>query len=190
VIANVISMMNHHELEAMLELAADVGAQRVYFAVVDPVPGCTDGLLLTSETAADLLSRARAAFDRFRSRVCIDNEHGFLRRLEENDPEAGRYDRAAVNEVPCLVGWGFARIMADGQVVPCCRGVKKPMGDLNRNSFQEIWAAGAYREFRAHADDDKNGPYFAEIRCDLTCDNLMHNREWAGLLDPPEPRCD
>ena len=189
VIANVICMMNHHELEAMLELAADVGAARVYFAVVDPVPGCTDGLLLNDETARALTVTARSAFDRWRHAVAIDNEAGFLRRLEDNDPEAGRYDRQAVNEVPCLVGWGFARIMADGQVVPCCRAVRKPMGDLNTRSFREIWASPSYEKFRAHADVDKADPYFAEIRCDLTCDNLMHNREWSALLDGDEPQC-
>lgn len=184
VIANVIGMMNHHELEAMLELAVGVGAARVYFAVVDPVPGCTDGLLLSHEVAADLLGRARTAFDRFRGALRIDNEEGFLRRLADNDPLAGRYDRQAVDEVPCLVGWGFLRIMADGHVVPCCRAVAKPMGDLNHSSFGEIWSSARYQEFRAHADATKTDPYFADIRCDLTCDNLMHNREWAAALAP------
>lgn len=183
VVANVISMMNHHEFEMMLELAVEVGASRIYFAVVDPVPGCTDGLLLTDSTAIELLGRAREAFDRFRGRLLIDNEQGFLRRLEDNDPQAGRYDQMAVNEVPCLVGWGFARIMANGEVVPCCRAVKKPMGNLNADTFRKIWSSTPYEQFRAHADIDKGDPYFADIRCDLTCDNLMHNQEWAAEIN-------
>jgi MoaA/NifB/PqqE/SkfB family radical SAM enzyme len=188
VIANVVGMMNHHELEAMVELAVAVGAARVYFAVVDPVPGCTDGLLLSDTVAADLLARARAAFDRWRGTIVVDNEAGFLRRLADNDPTAGRYDRAAVDEVPCLVGWGFLRILADGSVVPCCRAVATPMGHLERSSLAEIWSSPRYQEFRAHADVAKRDPYFAAIRCDLSCDNLMHNRAWAAALGPGEVR--
>ncbi len=188
VLANVVGKMNHHELEDMLELACRVGAARVYFTVVDPIPGCTDGLLLDADEAADLYGRACRAFDTYRGRINIDNEDGFLRRLQENDPEHGHYDRVAVDEVPCLVGWFFARVMANGDVVPCCRAVMRPMGNLREASFAEIWRSQTYAEFRRHADESKaNGPYFKDIGCVTSCDNLMHNIEWHRLVGAPEP---
>jgi MoaA/NifB/PqqE/SkfB family radical SAM enzyme len=178
VIANVIGAMNHHELEAMLALAVELGAMRVYFAVVDPVPGCTEGLLLDNHTAAELEQRARELFEAYRGRITIDNESGFLRRLHENDPVAGSYDRNAVNEVPCLVGWFFARVMANGEVVPCCRAVMRPMGSLYQSRFAQIWTSAAWAELRRHADEPKSSPYYQGIGCLKTCDNLMHNLQW------------
>ncbi|MCP4549398.1 MAG: radical SAM protein [bacterium] len=184
VIANVISAVNHHELEAMLELACLLGAARVYFTLVDPVADRTDGLLLDAAAAAEVLSRARELFPRYRPRIALDNEQGFLRRLEENDPQHGNYDLRAVEEVPCLVGWHFVRVMADGAVVPCCRAVNLPMGNLHDAPFGEIWRASPYTEFRRHADDSRlTHPYFRGIGCIKSCDNLMHNREWQRILD-------
>ncbi len=183
-LANVIGTMNHHELEGMLELACRVGAARVYFTVVDPIPGCTDGLLLDAAAGRDLHERASRAFDAFRGRIAIDNEDGFLRRLRENDPARGHYDRLAVDEVPCLVGWFFARVMANGEVVPCCRAVMRPMGNLHTASFAQIWRSAPYAEFRRHADESKaHGPYFKDIGCVTSCDNLMHNIEWHRLVE-------
>ena len=177
------AQMNHHELEGMLELACRIGATRVYFTVVDPIPGCTDGLLLNAAEADDLHERASRPSTP-RGRIAIDNEEGFLRRLRENDPARGYYDRVAVDEVPCLVGWFFARVMANGEVVPCCRAVMRPMGNLHTASFAQIWRSAPYAEFRRHADESKaHGPYFKDIGCVTSCDNLMHNIEWHRLVE-------
>jgi MoaA/NifB/PqqE/SkfB family radical SAM enzyme len=183
VIANVVGAMNHHEFEDMAELAIEVGAARLYFAVVDPVADCTDGLLLSTEVAADLRDRARSLFPRISGRVVVDNADGFLRRLHDNDSSGGRYDRHSVEEVPCLVGWGFARVMANGDVVPCCRAVHKPMGNLLEETFRSVWVSNRWKSFRQHADEPKSSSYFSDIGCDLSCDNLMHNREWQSQLD-------
>jgi hypothetical protein len=73
--------------------------------------------------------------------------------------------------------------MANGDVVPCCRAVMRPMGNLHRASFAEIWRGSRYREFRRHADESKaEGPFYAGIGCGTSCDNLMHNREWQRLI--------
>lgn len=184
VIANVINMANHHELEGMLAFAERVGAARVYFALVDPVPTCTDGLLLSKEVAAELRDRAAGLFENWRGRLQIDNAAGFLRRLHENDAVAGCYDRSAVDEVPCLVGWFFARVMANGDVVPCCRAVMRAMGNLHQQTLAEIWTAEPYLEFRRHADQSRaHSPYFKDIGCITSCDNLMHNQDWQRRLE-------
>ena len=90
----------------------------------------------------------------------------------------------AVDEVPCLVGWFFARVMANGEVVPCCRAVMRPMGSLHAAPFAQIWRSAPYAEFRRHADESKaHGPYFKDIGCVTSCDNLMHNIEWHRLVE-------
>jgi len=52
------------------------------------------------------------------------------------------------------------------------------MGNLFKQSFEEIWHSPAYEEFRDKALRlPKSDPYFAPIGCYKCCDNLMHNEE-------------
>ncbi len=182
-IANVLFSMNYVETREMYHFAVRCGADGIYFALVDSVAPRTDGLLLTPphirvlrehlaevKTRVDELNRTRAV------PFVLDNYHGLMRRLESIGATRGDYDAHAVDAIPCYVGWTFCRITPDGQVVPCCRGVDKPMGNLHKQTFTEIWADHRYREFRRMAlREKKSHPYFAEIGCHRTCDNLMHN---------------
>lgn len=57
----------------------------------------------------------------------------------------------------CLRMWSSAVITTDGDVVPCCfdkHGVHA-MGNLNSQSFAEIWRSGRYRDFRAAVMKDR-----------------------------------
>ncbi len=51
----------------------------------------------------------------------------------------------------CLRMWTSAVITSDGEVVPCCfdKHAVHPMGNLNSQSFAEIWRSRRYRDFRA-----------------------------------------
>jgi radical SAM protein with 4Fe4S-binding SPASM domain len=54
--------------------------------------------------------------------------------------------------------WSSAVITTDGDVVPCCfdkHGVHA-MGNLNSQSFTEIWHSGRYRDFRAAVMKNRN----------------------------------
>jgi len=53
-------------------------------------------------------------------------------------------------EMPCTAGWYNARIRFDGTVMPCCRCYIS-LGDLNKESFREIWNGRKYLEFREKA---------------------------------------
>ena len=51
----------------------------------------------------------------------------------------------------CWKMWHSCVITWDGKVVPCCfdKDADHVMGDLRKNSFQEIWKGEAYQQFRA-----------------------------------------
>jgi len=53
-------------------------------------------------------------------------------------------------KVPCYVSWFSARIRVNGMVFPCHRSTI-PMGNLYRNSFNDIWNGSAFRSFRKTA---------------------------------------
>lgn len=83
-----------------------------------------------------------------------------------------------VDKIPCYAGFIYSRILANGDILPCCKAINLPMGNINKNSFKEIWQNNNYREFRSHANDKKNNPYFAPINCYKSCDNLGMNLEF------------
>lgn len=197
VLANVIFSMNFQETPEMLDLALDVGADGIYFTLVDSVAPRTDGLLLNDEMAA----RVAEDMKRIKRRVdeldpargfFLDNFDGFMQRLTGGNVATGDYDKIAVDEIPCYIGWHFIRVLPNGDVAPCCRGVDKPMGNLLETRFAEIWHSPTYEEFRDKAlNCKKSDPYFAPIGCYKCCDNLMHNRELhrrLGELSEDEKR--
>jgi len=52
----------------------------------------------------------------------------------------------------CWKMWHSCVITWDGKVVPCCfdKDAAHPLGDLQQNSFSEIWQGEAYKNFRAN----------------------------------------
>jgi MoaA/NifB/PqqE/SkfB family radical SAM enzyme len=191
ILANVLFSMNFQETREMLEFALRVQADGMYFTLVDSVHKRTDGLLLTPphlQVLRDHLPQVKARVDQLRAaglKFRLDNWDGLLERLTAVGAAKGDYDAERVERIPCYVGWIFIRVLPNGDVAPCCRGVEKPMGNLHRNTFAEIWRSEVYREFRRMAlRESKKHPYFTPIGCHRTCDNLMHNEQvHARLLD-------
>jgi MoaA/NifB/PqqE/SkfB family radical SAM enzyme len=183
-LANVLLAMNYVEAEQMYDFARRVGADSVYYAVLDPVEDRTGGLLLKPEHVDELnvqLDRIWAKNEALppRQRLELENWEGFRRRVDSTQQQQkGEYDAAVIDEIPCYVGWVFCRILANGDVAPCCRGSNLPLGNINTDGFKKVWASATYNEFRDKALTlSKKDPYFAPIGCHKTCDNLMHNQE-------------
>lgn len=177
-IANVLTNQNFDTVDEMISFAQDVGAQKIYFTLVDPIAGSTDKMLLSEKERAWLEAYFEKLDDRRLRSLIIDNYDGFLCRLRK--PETvitGNYDGSVIDDVPCYMGWHFTRILANGDVVPCCRGVKKIMGNIMKERFPVIWNNPKQQEFRNKALRlSKYHSYFDDIQCYKTCDNLMHNR--------------
>lgn len=180
-ISNVLFNMNYSNAVEMLDFAIHVQADAVYYTLVDPIPGDTDCLLLTTEQNNELLDnldriQQKAVDPKNKYPIELENFDQFRRRLSNPNAAGAHYDSNIIDSIPCYTGWMFCRLLPDGTVSPCCRGVNKPMGNLFRNSFKEIWQSANYREFRQKARyRKKSHPYFHPIGCDTTCDNLMHN---------------
>jgi len=179
--ANVIMSNNFQDFDGMYEMGTRYKADAIYFTLVDTFSGQTDALLLSAGEREQLLRKAHEIKKRSKDDdICLEFFDGFLRRLSmpDEDFSNGEYDKLAINKIPCYVGWIFARILADGSVAPCCRGVKKIMGNINKKSFKDIWFSNKYNEFRSKAKYlTKESGYFKEIGCLKECDNLMHNQE-------------
>lgn len=194
IIHNVIFNLNYKDIESMLNFAIEVGANDIQFVPMDPVKEKTETLLLGDKEKKELLERLYKIRQRYDSKasqyisedarsVVLSDFEGFIRRIEKLNIISGAYDEEVVEEIPCYVGWLFARIMTTGSVVPCCKGHRMSMGNIYKNKFKEIWLSDTYNEFRNNGLYlSKNHPYFSKIGNDAVmktgcynCDNLWQN---------------
>ncbi|MDD5669199.1 MAG: radical SAM protein [Candidatus Omnitrophica bacterium] len=177
-LCNVISNLNYDDVLNMFEFAVASRADAVYFTHVDTLPG-TEILLLNEEQKIEVVRQSEEIFRRKEKGDCpliLEYFDGFTGRLKNKGSSTGLYDSLRINSIPCFAGWNFTRILADGSVAPCCRGVKKIMGNINTQDFQGIWHSVRYNEFRSKAKySPKTDAYFEKIGCMKMCDNLMHN---------------
>ena len=80
-----------------------------------------------------------------------------------------------------ITGYMFIRIGAGGNVDPCLKAHKIPIGNVHKQSISEIWWSHAAKIFRKKTKyiNDKD-PYFSLIGnvpdvkcgCYLSCDNI------------------
>jgi len=188
---HVLTGSNAHDVSAMLTLAADIGCDAVEFAVADVVPGATDPHGLTPAHAEAALAAIEPWLGRAEWRTPrLLGADALVQRL--TNLAAGRdADAAEVHARPCFAGWTYARVMADGRVIPCLKAHRIPSGNIHDESFTAIWRGARQSTFRAatrHAR--KAGPLFAQIGndpahacgCELGCDNLEDNRRTAERL--------
>lgn len=193
-IHNVLMKLNYHDVDAMMELSLDIGADEIHFVLIDPVPGKTDQLLLDQEqrkALAESLKRIHHQLDRFgiyaepssgRS-IRVANIDELIGKLSQSTTEEGIYDQKTLEKIPCYIGWIYTRVMADGKIAPCCKGHRLPMGNLYKQRFKEIWESPRYTRFRHNGlTMKKSAPYFSAIGNHVTrqtgcynCDNIMHN---------------
>lgn len=105
-----------------------------------------------------------------------NNRRNSLEISNDRKESLQKYDYV-VDKIPCYAGFMYSRILASGEVIPCCKAVNLPMGNINDKSFAEIWKNKKYQEFRSHANSKKDDPYFAPVNCYKSCDNLGMNLE-------------
>jgi MoaA/NifB/PqqE/SkfB family radical SAM enzyme len=188
---HVLTAANVHEAAGMLELAERLGCDHVELAVADVIPGATDAHGVTPRQAAQArgaiarwLDRAAWRRPRLLGGAALDAR---LTALAAGNPA----DSALVHAMPCFAGWTYARVMADGRVIPCLKAHRVPSGNVHDESFAAIWQGARQRTFRdATRVARKKGPFFgligndedAACGCELGCDNLADNRRHADAL--------
>lgn len=186
IIMNVISNLNYLEIEKMISLAIDLGAARVWFQLVDVQAEPLKRFLLTREQLAWLENRLDEIASLYRGRI-EDWQEEILdfnllkRRALNNAAEKGLYQTDFIDDIPCYMGWVDTRILANGDVCPCCTGDRFHIDNIYKKRFKEIWDSSRYREFRRRAKTiSKKDPYFSKIKCFKVCDDWGLNESVNG----------
>ncbi|MBU1030898.1 MAG: radical SAM protein, partial [Nanoarchaeota archaeon] len=173
VLANVISSVNYDKIENMIRFGEEVGSDEIYFTLIDSIKNATDKLLLNEEKRKELLTTF-LKIEKRNHKIKIDSIDNIIRKLSNPKAIKGQYDSKMLHGMKCYVGNVFSRIMANGDVAPCCRAVKNVVGNINKQSFKDIWSGRIQEEFR------KNGlemskKFTEKIGCYKTCDNWWEN---------------
>jgi radical SAM protein with 4Fe4S-binding SPASM domain len=179
-IHNVICNLNYKDVINMIDFGIDVGAEELRFTPIDIVSGETDALLLSESQNMELLDlleqekigAGRSNILRKKDKsIYISGVEIFIERTKKR--KGVNVDQEMIKKLPCTIGWLFAIIHPTGDVIPCCKGGRHPMGNILRNSIKEIWRSRQYGEFRKKARDlSKDDPYFKNIKCFKFCDNI------------------
>lgn len=188
-IYNVICNINYHQIEKMLKFAQETKSDSVEFTVVDTMPNATDTLILSEkqrkavlEQCSEIKEKAEDCQNNHNPKVL--NLEQFLRRVSNPDAQQARYDSQFINSIPCYAGWIFARIMPNGDVNPCLKAHRFPIGNIHKHSFKKIWNSREQRYFRKKTlRAGKDDPFFAligndadcKIGCYKSCDDIGRN---------------
>ncbi len=179
-IHNIINVLNYNELSQMTDFACRVKADEVSFSVMDSVASKTNALLLNDEQRQVVLNSIKE----LNKELPVYEIEEFIRRISYKGAVSGDYDEEIIDETPCYSGWLFARIKADGNVNPCLKSHRLQVGNINNQSFKEIWNSPLQRDFREKAKSfGKSDPYFSLMGngspglsgCSRVCDDLTRN---------------
>jgi MoaA/NifB/PqqE/SkfB family radical SAM enzyme len=183
---HVLTGANADELGAMLAFAGELGCDAVEVAVADLIPGATEHLGITAAQAGAAIEALEPWLRRAAWRRPRLLGGGAIRSRLEAVAAGCAPDGRLVHALPCFAGWTYARVLADGRVIPCLKAHRAPSGSLHEQSFAAIWAGAKQRAFRRRAREvQKRDPWFAQIGngpagdggcgCERGCDNLADN---------------
>ena len=196
-IYNVISRLNYNDVEAMVDFACQTGVDSVEFTVLDVIPGATDRLLISEPQRQELYDRCLALQERLAQPTSCQpapqlfHFDQFLRRISGDETTTGEYDRGIIDQLPCTIGWTFARILPDGKVNSCLKAHRIPIGDIYNARFEELWNCSAQIHFRRMTNRlRKDDPFFSSIGndpdarcgCHRGCDDLARNQTTSARL--------
>lgn len=148
-IIHVICNLNYQETVKVVEFAREVGADSIGFKRIDVIPE-TKGLLLSEEQlkeTRDLLNKA----EKKAMELGIDTAISTYRKYILEGLTTGVYTTDFYARIPCYVGWHSARILVDGNVIPCCGCYDLILGNIAHSSFITIWNCEKYQRFRQQA---------------------------------------
>jgi radical SAM protein with 4Fe4S-binding SPASM domain len=156
VIHHPINRINFRTLDTLVDLVQKTGCNGISFSPLKARRAALAPVSLHADEEGEVLSSLSRIKKRLDSLGLKHNIEETIRRYEMGE--------SVWQKLPCYIGFMTARMKVDGTVVPC-NPYNLPMGNLNKNSFQEIWNNDAYKEFRQQTST-RQGLAAIEPHCD------------------------
>jgi MoaA/NifB/PqqE/SkfB family radical SAM enzyme len=175
----IIGSKNYFELERMVDVAIEIGADEARFVhtVVHErtVDLALDRTQLQALAASIPAARARATAGGVQTNLDAFAAEVPPYRLDETPDQS---------VVPCYVGWYFTVILGNGSVMPCCQ-CATPVGRVTADrTFGQLWASDEYSAFRTAARQlPAPSPQLRSCECNR-CQLRPRNIAIHNLLHP------
>ena len=76
--------------------------------------------------------------------------------VDKDNLDAQQWTRLTESKTFCMLPWVHMHAFPDGRAYPCCLSEYwHPVGDLRKNTMQEVWNQDAYRNMRKNMLEDK-----------------------------------
>jgi MoaA/NifB/PqqE/SkfB family radical SAM enzyme len=171
--------LNRHNMRGLpgfVELAATTGCDGVSFSPMRAWGGShMDSILIGEEDLGELRQTLRSARGWLDERALSHNITEVLTRFDTGA------DVWAVSA--CYIAWLHTRVRLDGTVQACLTCDYK-LGDLNRQSLEEIWNGEGIRQFRGALSQRSAGALPGDCDCSYCCylpANLQVHRIYRWL---------
>jgi MoaA/NifB/PqqE/SkfB family radical SAM enzyme len=197
VFVNVLSALNVHEAEKIVELACDLKVDEMRFQIMHYGNEQTNHLMLTEEHLKELYSKLPKMESmlkeagipllgnfRFQIEQLIQNFN------DENELKSCDWAFDLYNRTGCWAGWFFSRTWVDGRMSFCCHD--RVIGNLNEGGFETNWNSKKYNQARSAArsfDLDSNlylreenrGGWLLAKDCSWCGNYEFMNRAWKSF---------
>ena len=180
IMTHVMHSMNYHELMAMAEMDASIGADatRFYMIRLDE----NNGHLRLNEEQLAVMKQDLPRAEEILKKAGIDFIRSLKFQFEHYDQGTGAWSKDVFLKEGCTIGWTFCLIPALGDLSMCCH--LRTLGDLKHARLKDLWQSDYYRQKRIEAKFlSKN----TEVRClngvklyDEHCDHCDNHQ---NLLD-------
>lgn len=172
-IVDAICRLNYQETVKMVDLAKEVGAESVCFKRIDVIPE-TKELLLTEQEVGELKILLNEAEKKAMELEIGTGINDYLTYVLSG-LTTGVYTAELYTSIPCYVGWRSARILANGDVIPCCGCYDIILGNITNSSFITIWNSKKYRQFRQQSINiQKDTKLFKRCKCYSCTDHTLN----------------
>ena len=185
-ISHVVTKENIDDMDGMVQICADLGVDQVDFYVMGELPEITH-LQLDEDDIAGIHAGIDRWSDVLRAANVVHELPLFVKNLKMRVRHGESQHNPLQKEVPCYIGYNFCVIGPDGVVVPCCYCEETDLGNVNDESFVDIWHDALYKKFRKDCMEmAKNGPLICE-ECFTTCNRAIENCGIYNKLHPFKP---
>ena len=175
-INTVVSRENYDTLDKLPVLAHELGAQSLLLMPVDDPSG---KLLLNKRRLLDYNRRIAPALAERSVALGLMRGPGEAYPFGATKDELaasrhGHYARGLYERQPCYAPWTHSLVTADANVAPCCSAARVTLGDLQYQSFADIWQGESYRRLRHAVRDGEPLPHCAGCDVFLAENRTLH----------------
>ena len=177
-LTSVLTRHNYTEVKELTNLALELKAHSLTFLPLVPFQF---GEYKSNEVHALSPEEFHKFKEDLKNMQDAAREKGIFIGLSSRWDERGCIDSGNLyREIPCYSGYTYTLICPDGKILPCCNCLIA-LGDLNNQSFKDIWQSESYTKFREKSLNIANSGMLNGCLCH-ECGYIYENDRYYTLL--------